>query len=93
MNKKIIPVTAALAVAAIAVILYISSGRFSLDTQMRNLNNRGQDDTVKSISIENNKKITITCADGETYSIVFNESPSDYTELIFNSCGPAGGTI
>ena len=86
-DKNLTPFYIAAGIAILVTILYISSGRGSLDLNVRQLL---KNDTVKQVDTNNGKKIPITCKNGERYEIIFSEDRSNYDDLIFNACGSAG---
>jgi len=87
LNKNLIPVFIALGIALLAVIWYVWSGRGSYDLNVRGL---GVEGNVKTVEASDPKKITIKCKNGENYEISFKEDQSDYSDLVFNACGPEG---
>lgn len=90
MNNKWTPVIIALTIGLIALIIYVYSGRSSLDLETRQLTVNG---AVENIDVSEQNRVTVTCKNGDSYQIIFTEQHSDYTGLIFDSCGPEGGEV
>lgn len=86
-NKNLLPLIAALVIAAIVAAYYIFSGRGSYDLNVRQLS---QQPKIQKVESPGPQKINITCKNGRSYQITFNESHSNYDDLIFNACGPDG---
>lgn len=86
-NKNWSPFFIAIAIAIIAVIYYIMSGRSSLDVNTRELS---QNKEIKEVNAMDPQKIKIACKNGESYEIVFRQEQQNYDDLIFNACGPEG---
>jgi spore coat protein U-like protein len=86
-NKNLLPLIAALAIAAVVAAYYIFSGRGSYDLNLRELS---QQQKVEKVESDGTQKINITCKNGRNYQITFNESHSNYDDLIFNACGREG---
>lgn len=90
MSNKLVPLVLALSIALIAVGFYILSGRSGLDLASRQLNG---DQEIESVEVENQNRISISCKNGESYQIIFTQAYTDYSDLIFNNCGPEGGEV
>ena len=90
MSDKLIPLILALSIAFIAVGFYMLSGRSGLDLATRQLNS---DQQIDSVEVENQNRLTISCKNGESYQIIFTQAYTDYSDLIFNNCGPEGGEV
>lgn len=88
MNNKLIPLILALSIAFLAAGFYILSGRSGLDLVTRQLKS---DQQIESVEVNDQKRITISCKNGESYQIIFTQAYTDYSDLIFNNCGPEGG--
>ncbi len=86
-NKNLIPLIAAIIIAAIVTAYYIFSGRSSYDLNVRDLAGQQQVEKVESSSPQ---IINVKCKNGRNYQITFNQAQSNYDDLIFNACGPEG---
>jgi len=87
MNKKILPVTLAIIAGLAAMIWYIYSGQATMDKTIRELD---QDENVETVQAPDSKTVKITCKNGESYEIIFTKNQDDYSDLVFNACGPDG---
>jgi len=83
--KKWMPVILAITIAAIALVWYMLSGRSSLDLNVREIVNKGNDE-IEEINATDSEKVQITCKNGEKYEISFTKGQDNYDELIFNAC-------
>jgi spore coat protein U-like protein len=86
-NSKWKPIIIAVAIALIAVIYYIASGRSSLDLNTRELGKTGN---VAAVESAEPQKVQIKCKNGETYEIVFDKAQQNYDHLVFDACGAEG---
>ena len=79
----------AFAIAAVIALIYIFSGHSSLDANTRQLN---YTPGIQKVDSSNPQNVTVKCKNGQTYNILFDPDQKNYDGLIFNACGPDGGT-
>jgi hypothetical protein len=83
-KEKVIPIIIALGAAILATGYYILSGRSSFDSSIRDVSNESR---VASVEAKNQKLVEITCKDGRSYQITFDDGETSYDDLIFSNCG------
>lgn len=85
--KKYLPLFIAGGVALLAAIIYLTSGRGSLDNNMRELE---KNSTVEHVETKENT-VVVKCKNGESYEIVYKNGQTDYSGLVYDKCGADGG--
>lgn len=86
--KKYLPLFVAGGIALIIAIYYFSSGKGSLNDNIRELEKTS---TVEKVETTTNNTVVVHCKNGESYAIVFTKEQTDYQDSIYNKCSEAGG--
>lgn len=85
--KKYLPLFIAGGIALLAAILYLTSGRGSLDNNTRELE---KSSTVEQVEVKENT-VVVKCKNGESYEIVYKNGQTDFNGLVYDKCGADGG--
>ena len=86
-KNKWFPIIAAAIIGVIALTYYISSGKGSLDANIRGALTAPN---IEKIDTTDDKKIVVKCKNGEMYQLLFNATQQNYDNLILNACGEEG---
>ena len=84
--KKLLPLFIAAGVALVVVIYYLSSGRSSLDQNIRQLE---KSSPVQHIQTTDNT-VLVNCKNGESYEIVYQPGQTNFQNLVYDKCGAEG---